>query len=57
MEGVRLFTAPELFNTDPNQQLAILEPTKQRTAECQETLTIDASKAVEIQLKSTLEVF
>lgn len=57
MEGVRLFTAPELFNTDPNQQLAILEPTKQRTAECQETLTIDASKALEIQLKSTLEVF
>ncbi|KIH50155.1 putative phenylalanine--tRNA ligase, partial [Ancylostoma duodenale] len=56
LEGVRLFSQGELFNTPPGSELPILENGK-RTPEKQEKHTQDAAKALEIQLKTTLEVF
>ncbi|RCN50565.1 hypothetical protein ANCCAN_03178 [Ancylostoma caninum] len=54
LEGVRLFSQDELFNTPPGSELPILESGK-RTPEKQEKHTHDAAKALEIQLKTTLE--
>ncbi|KAH7719929.1 Protein FARS-2 a [Aphelenchoides avenae] len=57
MEGVRLYSADELFGTQPaGQGFALFEPEAvERTPEKQERLSADASKALEISLKCALE--
>ncbi|PIO70822.1 hypothetical protein TELCIR_07306, partial [Teladorsagia circumcincta] len=54
VEGVRLFSSHQLFNTLPGAELPVLENTE-RTPAKQEKHTEDAAKALEIQLKTTLE--
>ncbi|KAK5977416.1 Mitochondrial phenylalanyl-tRNA synthetase [Trichostrongylus colubriformis] len=54
VEGVRLFSSHQLFNTPPGAEMPVLE-NSERTPHKQELHTIDAAKALEIQLKSTLE--
>ncbi|KAK6026424.1 phenylalanine--tRNA ligase, partial [Ostertagia ostertagi] len=51
VEGVRLFSSHQLFNTLPGAELPILENTE-RTPTKQEKHTEDAAKALEIQLKN-----
>lgn len=54
MEGVRLFSSDQLFNSLPGEELPVLE-NGERTVSKQEKHTEDAVKALNIQLKSTLE--
>ncbi|VDM78542.1 unnamed protein product [Strongylus vulgaris] len=54
LEGVRLFSPTQLFNTSYENKVPIFEK-GERTPEKQERHTLDASKALEIQLKTTLE--
>ncbi|XGW04450.1 hypothetical protein V3C99_015550 [Haemonchus contortus] len=54
LEGVRLFSPHQLFNCSPGKELPVLENTE-RTPNKQEKHTEDAARALEIQLKSTLE--
>ncbi|KHJ92493.1 hypothetical protein OESDEN_07621 [Oesophagostomum dentatum] len=54
LEGVRLFSPAELFKSENGSRVPILED-GERTPEKQERHTLDAAKAVEIQLKTTLE--
>ncbi|KHJ79594.1 phenylalanine--tRNA ligase, partial [Oesophagostomum dentatum] len=54
LEGVRLFSPAELFKSENGSRIPILE-NGERTPEKQERHTLDAAKAVEIQLKTTLE--
>ncbi len=53
MEGVRLYTADELFQ-DENLGLKLFDSEPQETAEKQSAHTIDAVKMLEISLKDTL---
>ncbi|VDO55905.1 unnamed protein product [Haemonchus placei] len=55
LEGVRLFSPHQLFICSPGKELPVLENTE-RTPNKQEKHTEDAARALEIQLKSTLEV-
>ncbi|KAK6040813.1 putative phenylalanine--tRNA ligase [Cooperia oncophora] len=54
VEGVRLFSPHQLFNSPPGAEVAVFERSE-RTPTKQEKHTEDAAKALEIQLKTTLE--
>ncbi|VDM62255.1 unnamed protein product [Angiostrongylus costaricensis] len=54
VEGVRVFSSHQLFNCTPVNPIPILE-NGEKTAVKQETHTEDSAKALQIQLKSTLE--
>ncbi|KAF8385651.1 fars-2, partial [Pristionchus pacificus] len=57
MEAVRLYSADELYQTRAGEELAVFEeiPDAERKPGKQERHTVDAVKALEIRLKSTLE--
>ncbi|GMT08358.1 hypothetical protein PENTCL1PPCAC_30532, partial [Pristionchus entomophagus] len=57
MEAVRLYTPDELYQTRAGEDLAVFQavPDPERSKEKQERHTVDAVKALEIRLKSTLE--
>lgn len=57
MEAVRLYSADELYQTAGGEHLPLFEknPDAERKNEKQEWHTVDAAKALEIRLKSTLE--
>ncbi|TKR69864.1 hypothetical protein L596_021959 [Steinernema carpocapsae] len=55
MEGVRLYSADELFGKNAREKLELFANDAERTPQKQEGLSEDASKVLEIQLKETLK--